>query len=327
MHPQCRITIDGALASGVFMERLISCEVTDKEGVSSDTVSIDLADWPPAAIPRKGAIIRVWMGYGIAGMVYRGAYTADEIEAHCLPYRMTITGKSADLRKEMKANKERHWDKKTVSAIVSEIAGEHGLAPLVDGSVGAHQYEWMGQQDESDIHFLERLAKRHNAIFAVKDGKLIFARRGAGMTAGGAGLTGIVVTKADLIEGTCKVRFSDRNSYKEVAAYWQDKDEAKRVEVKEPSDPVSSAIYRLGEPFASEDEAKKAAAAKAKELKRAGTTTSCEIIGNPAAFAGAPMTYAGVRPGVDGIPFIIETARLKFSKDGFTTTLDGKVKG
>src|SRR5690606_11313304 len=73
MHPNCKITIDGKPASGFFMERLTSCRVLDKEGTDSDSISIDLNDDPIASIPRKGAIIRVWMGY--VSPTYLGAFT------------------------------------------------------------------------------------------------------------------------------------------------------------------------------------------------------------------------------------------------------------
>ena len=326
MIPTCRITINGALASGAFMSRVISCEVTDKDGVSSDTASIRLNDWPIAAIPETGAIIRIWMGYGVAGAAFMGAFTAEDVEVEFFPFSMSITARAAELRKKKKQNRERHWDKKTVKDIVSEIAGEHGLSPQIDGAVGGHLYEWVGQQNESDIHFLERLAERHDAIFSVKDGKLIFAARGSGSAASGAALTPVIITPGILQPGSGRVRFTDRTQYKSVKASYTDREKAEKLDVEEDSDPKGEAVYRLGEQFADEAEAKKAAKSKAKELKRRTATFSCTILGNPAARAGAPLRFAGCRPGVDGVPFIIETAKHSFSKSGYTTALDGTLK-
>lgn len=326
MRPQCKITVDGKLVSGTFTSRLVSCEVTDAEGVSADTVSITLNDDPPAALPRRGATIRVWMGYA-GRLVFMGAFVADEIEAEFKPYQLTITGRSADLRKaKAKQNRERHWDDKTLGDIVSQIAAEHGLTPRIDTEMGAHVYDWLGQQNESDIHFLERLAERHGATFGVKDGNLVFAAKGAGRSVSGAALTPIVVTLADLVEGTGRIRLSDRSQYKAVTASYQDREKARRVDVEEDSDAEGEAIYRLGEPFADEKEARRAAKAKARDLKRNGGSFSCQIVGNPQARAGAPLTFSGVRSGADGMPFIIETARHAFSKSGYTTFLDGKLQ-
>ncbi len=326
MRPSCRITVEGTPVSGIFSQRIISCEVTDKEGVSSDTVRIQLNDFPPAAIPRKGAIIKVWMGYGVSGMAYMGAFTAEEIEVEILPYRLNITGKAAEMRGKVKQNRERHWDQKPLKDVVGQIAKDHGLEPKVDDTIGAHVYEWLGQQNESDIHFLERLAERHDAIFSVKDGKLIFASRGAGKSTSGADLTPIVVTPAIMAPDSCRIRFTDRTQYKSVKASYADRDKAKKVDVEEDSDDEGDAVYRLGEQFADEAEAKVAAKSKAKELKRRQASFSCEIVGDPTARGGAPLTFAGCRSGIDGLPFIIETATHRYSKSGYTTSLDGQSK-
>ncbi|SMC43318.1 hypothetical protein SAMN06297251_102154 [Fulvimarina manganoxydans] len=324
MTPSCKITIDGQLVSGVFASRIISCKVTDKEGVSSDTCSIQLNDFPVAAIPRKGAIIRIWMGYGVAGMAYMGAFTAEEIEVEMFPFSMSITGKAAEMRGSSKQNKERHWDQKSVKDIVSQVASENGLQPVIDDEAGSHVYEWFAQQGESDIHFVERLADRHGAIVSVKDGKLIFASKASGKSPSGSALTPVIVTPSILQPGSARVRFSDRTQYKAVKASYTDRKKAKKLDVEEQSDPEGAAVYRLNEQFADEAEAKRAAKAKAGDLLRRQATFSCTIVGNPAARAGAPLTFAGCRPGVDGLPFIIATANHDYSKSGYTTSLDGE---
>lgn len=324
MHPRCRITIDGVPVSGLFVSRIVSCEVTDREGVSSDTVRIVLNDDPPAGIPRKGALIRVWLGYGLFGLAYMGAFEAEEIEVEILPYRMNITGKAAQMRRKTKQNRERHWDEKTLGDVLEQIAGEHGLTPVIDGELGAHRYDWLGQLGESDIHFVERLADRHGAIFSVKDGKLVFARAGAGTTAVGAPLTPVIITPDILQPDSARVRFTDRTQYKSVKASFTDRALAKKRDVEADSDPAGEAIYRIGEQFADEAEAKRAASAKARELKRRQATFAATIVGNPAARAGAPLRFAGCRPGVDGLPFIIGTATHRYSKQGYVTALDGE---
>lgn len=326
MTPSCRIMINGALVSGVFMSRVISCVVTDKQGASSDTVDILLNDFPWAVVPPTGAIIRVWMGYGAAGMAFMGSFTVEEVEVQLLPYKLSIRGKAADHRGKGKENKERGWEEKTLGAIVSEIASERGLQPIVDGKIGGHLYKWLGQQDESDPHFLERMARKHDALYSEKDGKLIFASRGSGLSVSGAALTPVIITPANLVPNTARVRFSDRSKYKSVKASYTDPKTRKKTDVEEDSAPDGEAVYRIGEPFADEDEAKRAAQAKSKELLRATMAFSCTIVGNPVARAGAPVSFLGCRPGIDGIPFITETAGHRYSKQGYQTTLSGETQ-
>jgi hypothetical protein len=233
MRPQCKITIDGKLASGVFMERLISCEVTDKDGFTSDSVSIELNDFPPAAIPRKGAKIRVWMGYTAGSLSFMGAFTVDEVTVTCLPYTMSISGKGADFKGDAKTQKARHWDDKTLKDIVGDIAGDLGLSAKVDSVIGAFKYPWLGQETESPLEFLERLAKRHNALFSIKDGNLVFSEKGSGKNAGGTALSPVTIRPADLVEGSAKIRFADRSEVEAVKANWYDRVEARLKTVEE----------------------------------------------------------------------------------------------
>jgi len=87
----------------------------------------------------------------------------------------------------LKQRRARHWDQKTVKDIVSQIASENGLSRVIDDEVAGYTYEWFGQEHESDLHVVERLARRRNALFSVKDGKLIFAKKGSGKSASGKG--------------------------------------------------------------------------------------------------------------------------------------------
>ncbi len=325
MKPQARLTIDGLAAGGDLMDRVLSINVTDKEGAGADTCKISLNNWPPASVPRKGAKIRIWLGYAGHQLAFMGTFVVDTVEVVLFPHTMSITGKSADFREKMKENKERHWDETSVADIVAAIAADHGLSAKVDEAVGKHIYSWFGQQDESDIHVLRRLEQRHGGLFSVKDANLILAKRGAGANTSGEQLTCLLVTKANLI-GPLKVKYGDRAEYSEVAAYHQDKGKAERVEVRMPSSASAVALYRLGEPFADAAEAKAAAKSKAEDLKRQAVSFSCPIIGTPSARAGAPIGFSVGYPDVDQVAFIIETAKHDYSKSGYRTALDGKLK-
>jgi phage protein D len=263
MHPRVEITVDGVPVAGQFYERLISVTVTDEEGLKSDTVDIELNDGPPnfLALPRKGAVISVKMGYG-NNLVSKGQFTADKISLDCLPYKMSISGKAADLRSgKLKERQERAWDKAKLGDIIAEIAGESGLTPAVDGDLAGHTYDWIGQQDETNIHFLRRLADRHNALFAIKQGRLLFARRGSGLSASGSSLGSIILTPSVIKAGTLKVDINDRTKYSKVVSYYQDADKAKRVEIEAEADADGDSVYRIPESFSSPDEADKAARA------------------------------------------------------------------
>jgi len=326
-RPICKLSIAGKPVSSLFMSRLVSCTVVDKEGVANDTIDIVLEDEAPsAAMPPKGDIITCNMGSAEKGVAFMGRFKVEQVDGTCFPHTLHITGKSADMRAKMKENKERHWDKKTVGDIVKQVAGDHGLGVQIAASVSDHKYEWFGQNGVSDIHMLENLARRHNALFTVKNGKILFVERGQGQSASGAALTGLVIAPPMIQPGTFNFTLPDHGSYKDVRAYWQDKDKVRRVEVRETSNDKAKATMTLGEPYESEEEAKRAAKSKAKALKRGTGGFSCSIIGDPTARGGAPVSTRGVRQGIDGVEHIIETATHNFSKSKFETAISAKLK-
>ncbi|MGP4686184.1 phage late control D family protein [Agrobacterium pusense] len=318
MKPRVEVSIDGVPVAGQFYERLLSLTVTDEEGMKSDMVDIELNDGPPnfLAIPRKGAIISVKMGFG-DDLVPKGVFTADKVNVDCLPYKMSISGKAADLRSgKLKERQERSWDKTKLGDILSQIASESGLTPAVDDDLADFEYEWLAQQDESNINFLRRLAERHNGLYAVKQKRLIFTRLGSGLSASGAPLGSIILTPEKIKVGSLKVEINDRTKYSKVVAYYQDSDKAERVEIDADADADGDSVYRLPEPFASPAEADKAAQAKAKELQRGEGSVSVTVIGDAGIDAGLPLLFADVRPGVDGVPYIIKTAKTSYTKTG-----------
>ena len=133
MHPTVSITVDGTPVAGAFYERLKTITVTDKEGSDADTFDMELNDGPPSflAIPRKGAIVDIRIGYGAPRSL--GKFTVDKVSCKCLPYSMSISGKSADLRSgKLKERQERHWDKKKLKDIVRQVASESGLDAAID---------------------------------------------------------------------------------------------------------------------------------------------------------------------------------------------------
>lgn len=324
-HPSATIEVNGKQVTGAFWARLIRLSVTDKAGNESDEVSFELLDGDPfLEIPKTGAKIRVWLGYRETGERYHGAFVVDSVQLDIAPYRMTITGKSADMRDTLKQQKTRHWENKTLGEIVQGVAADHDLTPSVSDEVSSIRYEWLGQMDESDMHLLTRLGERHGALVSFKDGKLVFAERGAGNSGSGKAMTVLVINRSDLVTGSCRVRFADRGKHKRVVARYQDKGQQKRKEVEIESDEDASASYSLPETYASEDEAKKAAKAKAREQQAGSDTIEFSVIGNPDLKAGVPCRLSGVRPGVDDLEWTVDTVTHEFSKSGYTTRVSGK---
>lgn len=326
MKPQCVVTVDGKPVTENFLRRLSECEIVDRDGVSSDSVRLRLDDNPPAEIPQPGARIEVSIGYAGA-LVPMGSFVAEEVEVECLPYAITVNGKAAEMGGPIKQMHRRHWDDASLKDIVSDIAADLGVTPVVDAALGAFHYDWLGQIAESNAAFLERLAERHGALFSIKDGRLVFAKRGAGRSATGKALTGLVITPDRLITGSCRVTFSTRSAYRTVKASWMDRMTGRKRTVEIQADPNGASDFEIGQPFATEEEAQRGARAKAGALGRGKLTFAASVLGDPSIRAGAPCQFSGVRPGVDGTALLVEEAIHRFSKvGGYTTDIIGSIK-
>lgn len=315
------------------MERLISVTITDKEGSRSDTIDIELNAGQNVAVPRKKAMIACWLGYAendgdVSGLDYFGTFTADDVELQFIPYKIKVQGKSADMRDTLKQHKERHWDNSTFGQVVSQIAGENGLSAQVDPALANFKGRdgYFAQEAESGLHWIERHAKKLNGLFAIKDGRLIVGNKGSGLTALGAAIGGLVVRPPMILTGTGSVKWTGRESHKEVEGGYHDMGEAKRKFEKAPANADGTAKYRLRHQFANKDEAKRAAESTAKDLQRSAMTTNVGIIGETRARGGGGMTYADVHPEIDGQPFVIETAAHTYTKAGYTTKIDAKTQ-
>lgn len=326
-HPRILVTVDGVPVSGAFFDRLVSLTITDREGIRSDTLDLVFNDAAPHfQSPRRGAVVNVTLVNGLGGG-FVGAYIITSVDFACLPYTITVRGHSADLRSEMKASKTKHWDRVSVREILAEKASDHGLKPKISQAVSSHIYEWIGQQDETDLNFLERLAQRHGALFTIKNGTLLWLERGTGKTADGTAIPAARVLAPSIIEGSCRMSQTDVDRFATVKAYWQDQKGAKRQEIVVEADPEASGEHVLRDPYGSKEEATAAAKAAAREMLRGLVETSCSIIGRPALMAGQPVIYAGVRPLVDGREFILDRVTHSFTKSGgLRTAFTGKLK-
>lgn len=322
--PLLAVLVDDLPVAGLFFERLISLTVTDREGVQSDTIDLSFSDAPPHfASPRRGAVILVTLTTPRG--VFVGRYVVDSVEHGFLPYTITVRGHAADQRGEMKTHKSRHWDDTSVKHVVEEVARDHGLDTRIAASVSDHVYPWLGQQDETDLSFLERLAKRHGALFTIKNGTLLWLDRGRGETAAGTGLAVTTIRTSDIVVGTLRLMDTDTGSARTVKANWQDRDSAARRSVEAEADPQADGTHLLRDAYGSEAEAQRAADAKAKDMARSSTNLTGTLVGMPGLAAGQPLAIAGVHPELDGQTFITEEVAHSYSKGGgLTTTFSGK---
>ncbi len=315
MTPKWIINIGGVDVTGRFNDKLLSLEVQDNEGTESDSCSIKVDDRDgKLPIPPTGDIILVSMGLGLLKPM--GKFTVNDVSVGGFPRKMTITGQSADVKSELKEQRHEAHNDKTVQTIVGDIAKRHGLESSVLGELASFKYTSMPQTGESDMHFLTRLAKTHDAISTIKNGKIIFSKKGS------FELGVVTVLGTQVKQYSCSK--PDRPKHKESQGSFWDPKKATR-ETEKQSGGAEKAIHQIGKYFSDgKEEAGEAAKSKADELKRSEKTVDLTIDGDPSIMAEMKILIVGLRTGVDDL-YRIKTVTHTIDGNGYSTKIQGEL--
>lgn len=341
--------------TGRFQGRLISLTLTDNRGFEADQLDIELDDADGAlSLPDKGATLSLGIGWQDTGVVDKGRYKVDELEHSGPPDRLTIRARSVDLAGGMTLRKERSFRGQTIGAIVGAIASKNALAAIVASALAGLVIDHIDQTSESDANFLTRLAKDHDAIATVKQGKLLFIKTGAAQSATGIALPTVEITRAS--GDTHSFLIADRENYNGVKAYYQDARRAVKGEVvidasnavkvvTKPSpkkrkkkgakktvadvmvNPNPDNVKVLRHTYASKSNAERAARAEWQRIQRGVASFRITLArGRPDLFPELPAMVRGWKSEIDNTGWIITKVTHNLSDHGYTTTLELEIK-
>ncbi len=170
--------ISADIASGIR-----SFSYTDAKPGEADRIDLVLEDvdgrWKGDWFPGEGArvsasiICKDWKKTGDSGTLECGTFSIDEVKVSGPPDSIALRGVSARISGSLRREKKtKAWENIGLSAIVSEIAGNHGLESFFDAETGG-EYERQDQRDESDLAFVKRLAKDRGLSVKIIDAKII----------------------------------------------------------------------------------------------------------------------------------------------------------
>ncbi|WP_337843586.1 contractile injection system protein, VgrG/Pvc8 family [Rheinheimera sp.] len=301
MKPIFAIEADGQDVTDRFMTGFNSLTVTDEAGEKSDTVRITLADAKKQITNiKKGVKLRVRLGYQKPGQRPElhdvGRFVVDDVCYSGPPHQVEVTGRAADFTASLKGYKTRSFSGKTLGDIVGIIAGDHGLTLHMDESLGKQAIKHIDQTDESDLHFLTRLARQYDAVAKPVANDLLFTLQSAARTATGKELPEKVVQGNEITN--YRYGAAERSEFGHVKAYWRKDAEAKRVEVLEGDDTLPGKT--LHTPFPTEAEARAAAKAELSRLQRQGRELTLTMPGSADVFAERPLVVQALHPEIDG---------------------------
>lgn len=318
--PAFRLTVDGNDIAHLISPRLMGLELTDNRGLEADQLSVTLSDHDGLlAIPPRGAVLQLWLGWSDTGLVDKGTYTVDETEHSGAPDVLSIRARSADLRKGLKTKRERSWHTTTLGEVLGDIATCNGLKAVVSDALGAQAILQLDQANESDANLICRLGEEFDAVATVKAGCLLCLPAGGGKTASGLDLPHITLTRADGDQH--RYLQADRDSYDGVRAYYYDVNSAKKQEAIAGG---GDNLKDLRHTYSDKPSALRAARAEFNRLQRGSATLSYTLaMGRPDLIPELTYTLQGVKEEIDEIIWYGGNVQHSLSADsGYTMSLE-----
>lgn len=249
--PACRVTLDGVDITanlipapfGMVLEGggvalpgglrsggpLLALTVTDNEDRKSDSVELSIDNRDYYAAPQKGSRFQVWLGYVETGLVDMGTYQVESWTKRGPPRELSISAKAAGFGTPIKAKRSRSYHGKTAGAIIQQIAGYYGLGTIIHSTIESLPIGHIDQSNESDVHFLTRLAGRVGARFKIANDTIIFNDASGSTQPNGGEASSFDWTLADVVSWSAEG--SERGSYDKASAYYQDTAKGKRAKV------------------------------------------------------------------------------------------------
>lgn len=328
MRPAYTLTADGQDVTRRIEPRLMRLRIEDGAGLTADTLELVVDDADHAvALPRTGAELEVAIGYRETGLTPMGLWVVSETSLSGPPATITVRAHAANfgnsdtvraLRARLRESRTQSWHGLTLGDIVGTIAARAGYEARVDPSLAAVTVRHVDQTDESDLHFITRLARLYGAVAKPVGARLVFVPRGVAKTTDGRALDTVTLRPADVI--TWRVRLAERARWRSVVAHWTDVASGDRIPVRAgEGDPTL--VLRGDHP----DEATARAAAQARldTLGRSASTLRLTLPGNPMIAAGTPLVLDGFRDGVDGRWTATRVTHTLDSR-GYATQVEGE---
>lgn len=320
MKPIFRITADSVDITDRINKRLLSLRTTDKPGTDSDDFELRIDDRDGLVmLPRRGAKLTVELGYEGQGLTRLGTYTADEIDFSGPPDTVVIRSKSGDTRGPAKETRTGSWEGVPLSQLVSEVAQRNGWKPECPVQILVERAD---QLNESDLTFINRLAKANDCTAKVADGKLIVQPRESGTSASGKRLGTVVIRRRDV--SRFQFRLGDDTVKKAARAAYADKDgNLKTVEIaNDDADPAGQPpVHTDRHIHANQSAAEAAAKARLAGFNRSTADVRLEMEGRTDIVAECEIDARGFKADIDGT-YLVDTVEQNFNAGGWTTTVE-----
>lgn len=322
--PDFRVMLGDQDLTSKIRPRLISLRISEKRGGDADQLDITLDDTDGRlALPAQGAKLSIRLGWKSGsevqlGLVDKGIFVVDELEHSGPPDTIVIRARSADFTTVLGTRRDKSWHDTNLGAIINEIGGRHRLTVRCAPALASIAVKALSQTRESDIAFLRRLGREHDAVATIKRGALIFSPIGAGVTASGKALPSLTITRA--AGDRHAFRIEQREEAGKVTASWHDRKGAAKKTVSAGAG--NGTERKLARVYPTEAAARKAAAAESKRAGRAPKKLDLTLaLGRTDIYPEQRAAAIGFKSEIDAVTWLVAEVEHSLDAGGYRTAL------
>jgi phage protein D len=357
MSPDYELIVNGSSITKSIRDtnRLIDLQIIDKLYNEADELTLTLSDHDQRfRLPPTGGIIEASIGFSIngfsgdalvqsalgaigldrgdlvsaglatsplikEGLYFKGKFTIDSVQYDGPPNQIRIQATAADFRGKIKVRRNRGWDNVELGDLVRHRALHNGLEAVISPEVDRIFMLHLDQTNESDVNFLDRVARDHGAIVLFKEDKLILMPRNKPKTALGTPMPDIYID----IGQVERFNFSDtdRSSrYSGVIVYYVIPTSGIRRYKRAG---VQGNEFAVRESFNSPEEAQAKATATWKELKISQKALTIDLAtGTPEAQANSPVKLTNFNRQIMNIDWMATKITHTINDNGYTGTIE-----
>lgn len=315
LTPDFQIIINSKDVSPKIRTRLISLTLQEYAGEQVDTLNITLDDTDNRlSIPDINGLIEVKIGFKGQPLVNKGKFVFESLHYIDPPRQVTIIAHAAAIESVVKKRQDYAWHDTTLGVILKTIADRNNLTARIDPTLATSASGSVHQQNESDLAFIQRLAREHDATGTIKNNHLIFIPKGSNETATGQKLPELRITRNSITNYTYDVTHVDAGA---IEAKWHSKKYARYHIVKFGE---GAATKRLSHCYYSAESAMQAARAEYNHRMRGDQKLQIFVAtGLPSLSVGQSVKTEGLKSEIDMQNWHIIEVMHTLDNHGFIT--------
>ncbi|PLY08415.1 MAG: phage tail protein [Arcobacter sp.] len=173
MKPMIKVLVNNSDITSIINQDASSVNFTDEAGTVSDEIKLTIEG--NFKKPQYQDEIKLWLGVENQ-MMYCGVFLVQRsISKMGSGNSIEINATAVDFSKNLKVKRNKTYENMSLKQLVAAISKRHDLKIKCD--YDDIYITHLEQSNESDLHFLKRVASDYNALFSIKNDTLLFRKK------------------------------------------------------------------------------------------------------------------------------------------------------